>query len=85
MCAGLEFPMISKGIINNLFLNFYIGVEFINNVLLVSTAQQSDSVIHIHISILFGIIFPFRLLHNTEQSSLCYRVGPCWLSNKGGI
>ena len=41
---------------------------------LVSGVQQSDSVIHIHGSIL--ILFPFRLLHNIEQSSLCCRVGP---------
>ena len=45
----------------------------------VSGVQQSDSVIHIHVSILFQILFPFRLLHNIEQSSLCYRVGPYWL------
>ena len=48
--------------------------------MLVSGVQQGDSVIHIHVSILFQILFPFRLLHNTEQSSLCYTVGPCWLS-----
>ena len=36
--------------------------------------QPSGSVIHV--SILFQILFPFRLLHNIEQSSLC----PCWLS-----
>ena len=48
------------------------------NVVLVSGVQQSDSVIHIHVSILFQVIFPFRLLQNTEQSSLCYTVGPCW-------
>ena len=29
---------------------------------------------------LFWIIFSFRLLYNIEQSSLCYTVGPCWLS-----
>ena len=52
----------------------------INNVLLVAGVQQSDSVIHIHISILFQVLFPFRLLQNIEQSSLCYTVGPCWLS-----
>ena len=52
----------------------------INNVVLVSGVQQSDSVIHIHVPILFQIIFPFRLLYNIEQSSLCYTVGPCWLS-----
>ena len=27
------------------------------------------------------ILFPFRLLHNIEQSSFCYTVGPCWLSS----
>ena len=48
--------------------------------MLVSGVQQSDSVIHIHVSILFQILFPFRLLHNIEQSSLCYTAGPCWLS-----
>ena len=29
---------------------------------------------------LFLILVPFRLLYNTGQSSLCYTVGPCWLS-----
>ena len=48
--------------------------------MLVSGVQQSDSVQHIHVSILFQILFPFRLLQNIEQSSLCYTVGPCWLS-----
>ena len=47
--------------------------------MLVSGVQQGDSVSHIHISILFQILFPFRL-QNIEQSSLCYTVGPCWLS-----
>ena len=31
-------------------------------------------------SILFQILFPFRLLHNIEQSSLCFTAGPCWSS-----
>ena len=39
----------------------------INNVVLVSGVQQSDSVIHTHVSILFQILSPFRLLQNTEQ------------------
>ena len=52
----------------------------INNVVIVSGVQQSDSVIHVHVSILFQILFSFILLHNIEQSSLCYTVGPCWLS-----
>ena len=47
--------------------------------MLVSGVQQSDSVIHIYVSI-FQILFPFRLLQNIEQSTLCYTVGPCWLS-----
>ena len=42
---------------------------------IVSDGEQRDSVINIHISTL-----PFRLPHNIEQSSLCYTVGPCWLS-----
>ena len=36
------------------------------SVVLVSGVQQSDSVIHIHVSILFQTLFPFRLLKNTE-------------------
>ena len=59
---------------------FYIGLELINNVVMVLGVQQSDSVIHIHVSILFQIIFPFRLLQNNEQNTLCYSVDPCWLS-----
>ena len=52
----------------------------IYNVVLVSGVQQSDSVIHTHISILFQILFPYRLLQSTGESSLCYTVGPHWLS-----
>ena len=52
----------------------------INNVVLVSGVQQSNSVMHIHVSILFKILFPFRLLQSIEQSALCYTVGPYWLS-----
>ena len=44
--------------------------------MLVSGIQQSDSVIRIHVSILFQVLLPFRLLQNIEQSSLCYTVGP---------
>ena len=50
----------------------------INNVVLVSDVQQSDSVIYV--SILFQILFSIRLLQNIEQQSLCYTVGPCCLS-----
>jgi hypothetical protein len=53
----------------------------INNVVLVSSGQQSDSVIHTCVSILFQILFPCSLLHVIEQSSLCviHTVGPCYL------
>ena len=47
--------------------------------MLVLGIQQNDSVIHMYVYILFQITFPFRLLLNIEQSSLCYTVGPCWL------
>ena len=40
-----------------------------NNVLLVSGVQPSGSVIHIHVSVLFQIPFPFRLLQNIEQKN----------------
>ena len=46
---------------------FYIGVYLISNVVLYS-------VIQIHEYILFQISFSFRLLHDIEQSSLCYTV-----------
>ena len=49
----------------------------INSVVLVSGVQQSESVIHINVSVLFQILFPFMFLQNIEQSSLCYIVGPC--------
>ena len=63
-----------------LFFNilFYIGVQLINNVVIVSGEQQRDSAIHV--STLPQTPRPSRLLHNIEQSSLCYTVGPCWLS-----
>ena len=69
---------------NTLFFNFllYTGVQFINNTVLVSHVQQTDSVITIHVlsyMCIFQICFPFRLLHNIEQGSLCCRVGLCWL------
>ena len=49
-------------------------------IVLVSGIQQNDSIIHIHVSILFETLFPYGLLQNIEQSSLCYTVGSCWLS-----
>ena len=54
---------------------FCIRIQLIYNVVLVSSVQQSASVIHIcmvYIYILFQVRFLFRLLQNIEQSSLCY-------------
>ena len=60
------------------FFLIFLGVQLIYNVVLVSAVQQSESVIHI--STLFQILFPYRLLQSIEQSSLCYTVGPYQLS-----
>ena len=37
-------------------LLFYIGVQLINNIVLVSGVQQSASAIHIHVSTVFQIV-----------------------------
>ena len=65
----------SKLVYIYILFNFFIQVELIYNIVYVSGVKHSDSVIHIHISILFQILFPYRLLHNIEYSFLCYTVG----------
>ena len=47
--------------------------------MLISTVQQSDSVIHIYIytHIIIHALFHDGLSQDTEYSSLCYTVGPC--------
>ena len=50
------------------------------NVVLVSDVQQSDSVILIHIFILCQTFPLYELSQNIEWGSLCYTIGPCWLS-----
>ena len=47
--------------------------------MLVSSVQQTDSVIYLYI-FFFYIFFHYRLLKDKEYSFLCYTVGPCWLS-----
>ena len=47
---------------------------------MIVSGGQRDSAVHTHVSILPQIPLPSRLPHNTEQSSLCNTVGPCWLS-----
>ena len=59
---------------------FFVGVGLLYNIVLVSGTHQRDSVIHIHILILFHLDLPYRSLQNSEQCSLFYTVSPCWLS-----
>ena len=42
-----------------------------------SGGQQRVSAIHTHACILPETPLPARLLHNSEQSSLCWTPGPC--------
>ena len=51
-----------------------------NDIALVSAVYSNVIQLYLHVSILFQVLYPFRLLQNIELSSLCYRVGPCWLS-----
>ena len=44
--------------------------------MIVSSEQQRDSTIHVHVSILPQIPLPSRLPHNIEQSSMRYRGFP---------
>ena len=46
--------------------------------MLISAVQQRDSVIHLYV--IFPILFHYGLSQGIEYSSLCYTVGPCWLS-----
>jgi len=46
-------------------------VELIDNIVIISSAGQSDSVMHMSTSILFQILFPYRFLGNIGKSSLC--------------
>ena len=79
--SGLEF------VFSFIFLAFYFILEYnncycmtVNIVVIISGGQQRGLAIHIHVSLLPQTPFPTRLPHNIEQSSMCYIVGPCWLS-----
>ena len=65
-----------------LFFLISIGVQLIYSVVFISAVQQNDSVIHIYIYIyfFFYIFFHYRLFQDIEYSSMCYTIGPCWLS-----
>ena len=46
-------------------------------VVIISAIQQTEPVIHTHISIFLQILSPHRLSQNTGRV-LCCTVGPCW-------
>ena len=58
------------------FLVNFIAIQLTYSVVLVSGVQQSESVIHMPISIPFQILFPYRLLQRLEEVSLCWTGGP---------
>ena len=63
-----------KKILNELIIE----IDSIYNVMLVSSVQQGDSDIYIHIyTYILHILFYYSLLLDIEYSSLCYTVGPC--------
>ena len=49
----------------------------VSNVVIVSGEQRRDSATHVYIR---PFSPPVQAAHNTEQSSLCCTLGPCWLS-----
>ena len=55
--------------------SYFIEVQLIYNVVLISAIQQSDSVIHIYIYTFFFILFSIMVYE--LYSSLCYTVGSC--------
>ena len=67
----------AKGYDGELSLYFLVFIFFWS--IVTPKLQQSDSDIHIHVSVLFQIIFSFGLLQNIEQHFLCYTIGSCWL------
>ena len=48
------------------YLKLALGVKLVHNVVLVSGVQHSESVIYIHVPLLFQILSPYRLLQNIE-------------------
>ena len=71
-------PTFSFWSFENLFILYW--VQQINNIVIASGRQRRGSAIHINVSTLPQAPLPSRLSRNIEQSSLCYRVGPCLLS-----
>ena len=59
---------------------FFIRVQLLYNIVLVSIVQQNEITVCSHISPLFWISFPFRSPRSTVQNSLCYKAGSHQLS-----
>jgi len=77
----MHLPSFYPGSLLGIFLTlFYIGVQPMDSVVIVSGEQQRDSGMHIHVPILLQTPLPSRLPHDVDQGPLCYIVGPCWLS-----
>ena len=64
------------------FFLFCIGVQLINNAVIVSGEHWRDPAMYVcmYVSIPPQTLLPSRLPHNIEQSSMCCVVGPRWLS-----
>ena len=57
------------------FMYFKLFIPYWNCIVLVSSIQQNDLVIHLHVSVIVQFL-SFRLLQNIEQCSLCCTLGP---------
>ena len=58
-------------------LFYFVEVQLIYNVVLITAVQQSDLVVHTYIFL--HILFHYGLSQDVEYSSLWYKVGPCCL------
>ena len=56
-----------------LYYYYFIEVQLINNIVLASGVQESESDINIYLHS-FSYFFPYRSSQNIEQSSLCYYI-----------
>ena len=61
------------------FILFYWNIVGLQCCAIFSCTAKRFSFIYTYIYIFFKILFSYRLSHNTEQSSLYYTEGPCWL------
>ena len=64
---------------------YYVGVS-LNNKVVVSSVQQSDSVIHIHVSLLFQILFPLGcyILLSRVVCAISRSLGKCFIPDAIG-